>query len=80
MMWLVPIRPESSRLAEAIGEAYAGRSDGRVTHAREIASREFAAPVMGRKWSDLVSAVSMGKQAASLGGRSRKLPGIAINP
>ncbi|MFO0903698.1 MAG: hypothetical protein U0939_11900 [Pirellulales bacterium] len=46
-------RPEPARLAAAIGEAYAGRSDSRVAYARHVASREYAAPVMGRRWSDL---------------------------
>jgi glycosyltransferase involved in cell wall biosynthesis len=55
MMWLVPIRPDPGRLVAAIGEAYEGRGDGRVGHAREVASREYAAPVMGKRWSDLVA-------------------------
>ncbi len=61
MMWMVPIRPEPARLAAAIADAHEGRNDPRVTHARENANREYAAPVMGRRWSDLVSAVSEGK-------------------
>jgi glycosyltransferase involved in cell wall biosynthesis len=54
LMWLVPIRPTTTRLAAAIGEAYEDRNDGRVAHAREVAGREYAAPVMGKRWSDLV--------------------------
>ena len=80
-MWLVPPRPEPARLAAAIREAHAGRNDSRVAYARDVASREYAAPVMGRRWSDLVSVVSEGTQVASVGGLwSRKLPGNAINP
>jgi hypothetical protein len=55
MMWMVPIRPEPTRLAAAIGEAYEGRGYGRVGHARDVASREYAAQVMGRHWSDLAA-------------------------
>jgi glycosyltransferase involved in cell wall biosynthesis len=61
LMWLVPTRPEPARLAAALREAYEGRHDPRVAHAREVANREYAAPVMGRRWSDLVSAVSKRK-------------------
>jgi glycosyltransferase involved in cell wall biosynthesis len=68
MMWMVPIRPEPTRLAAAIVAAYEGLTDARVAHAREVANREYAAPVMGRRWSDLVSVVSEGTQVASLGG------------
>jgi glycosyltransferase involved in cell wall biosynthesis len=57
MMWMVPIRPEPAWLAEAIVEANAGRNDSRVAYARDAANREYAAPVMGRRWSDLVSGV-----------------------
>lgn len=55
IMWLVPIRPEPARLAEAIVEAYSERHDPRVAHAREVAAREYSAPVMGRRWSALVT-------------------------
>jgi hypothetical protein len=55
MMWLVPIRPEPARLAEAIVEAYCERHDPRVARAREVANREYSAPVMGRRWSEVVS-------------------------
>jgi glycosyltransferase involved in cell wall biosynthesis len=58
MMWLVPIRPELARLAAAIGEACANRDERRVTYAREVACREYAAPVMGRRWSELARRVS----------------------
>ncbi len=54
MMWLVPIRPEPARLAEAIGGAFASRDDGRVAHAREVATREYSAPVLGRRWSETI--------------------------
>ncbi len=55
MMWLVPIRPEPIPLAGAIGEAFACRDDGRVANAREVATREYSAPVMGRRWSEVVA-------------------------
>jgi glycosyltransferase involved in cell wall biosynthesis len=58
LMWLVPIRPEPARLAAAIVEAFAGQIDPRVAHARYIATRDYSVPVMGLRWSDLVSAVS----------------------
>jgi glycosyltransferase involved in cell wall biosynthesis len=54
LMWLVPIRPEPARLAAAIVEAHTGRSDPRVGHARDVATPESSAPVMGRRWSDLI--------------------------
>jgi glycosyltransferase involved in cell wall biosynthesis len=60
MMWLVPIRPEPARLAAAIGEAFASRDDGRVAHARDVANREYSAPVMGRRWSELCECVHLG--------------------
>ncbi len=66
MMWLVPIRPEPARLAAAIGEAFANRDDRRVTHARDVATREYSAPVMGRSWSDLVSMPSLAVPTAML--------------
>ena len=55
LMWLVPIRPELARLAAAIEEAFASRDDGRVANAREVATREYSAPVMGRRWSEVVA-------------------------
>jgi glycosyltransferase involved in cell wall biosynthesis len=61
LMWLVPIRPEPARLAATIVAAYEGRHDFRVALDRDVASREYAAPVIGRRWSVLVSAVSEGK-------------------
>jgi glycosyltransferase involved in cell wall biosynthesis len=60
LMWLVPTRPEPAQLAAAIVAAYEGRTDARVAHARGVASREYAAPVMGRRWSDLVSTLIKG--------------------
>jgi hypothetical protein len=57
LMWLVPTRPEPARFAAAITEAFQGRSDPRVAHARDIATREYSAPIMGRRWSDLVESV-----------------------
>jgi len=63
LMWLVTTRPEPARLAAAIGESYAGRNDPRVARAREVASREYAAPVMGRRWSDLCQHVLYGRMA-----------------
>jgi glycosyltransferase involved in cell wall biosynthesis len=58
LMWLVPVRPEPATLAAAILEAFAGRSDPRVGHARDVASREYSSPIMGRRWSDLVATVA----------------------
>ena len=52
---------EPARLAAAIREAYAGRKDSRVAHARDVANREYAAPVMGRRWSDLCQHVLHGR-------------------
>jgi glycosyltransferase involved in cell wall biosynthesis len=57
LMWTVPVRPEPATLAAAIVEAYTGRNDPRVAHARDVTMREYSAPVMGRRWSDLLSAV-----------------------
>jgi glycosyltransferase involved in cell wall biosynthesis len=57
LMWLVPVRPKPATMAEAIVEAFAGRSEPRVGHARDVATREYSAPVMGRRWSELVSTV-----------------------
>lgn len=58
LMWLVPTRPEPRILAQAIMEAHAGRSDPRVGRARETSMLEYTAPIMGRRWSDLVAAVA----------------------
>jgi glycosyltransferase involved in cell wall biosynthesis len=58
MMWMVPLRPEPTWLAAAIGEAYEGRGDGRVAHARDVASRKYAAPVMGKMWSGLIGTLT----------------------
>ena len=58
LMWLVPVRPEPARLAEAIGEAYTSRQDPIVGHAREVAIREYSAPIMGRRWSDLIGTLT----------------------
>jgi glycosyltransferase involved in cell wall biosynthesis len=55
MMWMVPIRPEAARLAEAIGLAYSAGTEGRVAVARNVAMREYSAAVMGRKWSELLA-------------------------
>ena len=44
----------------ALRELALRRTADRVDQAREVASREYAAPVMGRRWSDLVSAVVVG--------------------
>lgn len=57
LMWTVPVRPEPATLAAAIVEAYAGREDPRVGHARAVATREYSAPVMGRRWSDLIATI-----------------------
>jgi hypothetical protein len=48
MTWMLPIRPKTTRLAAAIGEAYEERSDGRVAHAQDVASRKYALPITGR--------------------------------
>jgi hypothetical protein len=53
MVLLVPIRPEPARRSEAIGEAFASRDDRRVTHTRDLANREYSAPVTVRRWSEL---------------------------
>ena len=58
LMWLVPTRPEPTRLAAAIVADYEGRTDARVAHTREVACREYAAPVLGRRWSDLDSGLT----------------------
>ncbi|MFO0818000.1 MAG: glycosyltransferase, partial [Pirellulales bacterium] len=58
LIWLVPTRPEPALLAATIAAACEGRMDARVAHAREVASREYAAPVMGRRWSTLVATVN----------------------
>jgi hypothetical protein len=63
LMWLVPTPPDAARLAAAIGEAYAGRKDSRVAHARDVACREYSAPAMGRRWSDLCQHVLHGRLA-----------------
>ncbi len=63
MMSMVPIRLEPGQLSPAIGEALEGRKDARVAHARDVASREYAAPVMGRRWSDLCQHVLHGPLA-----------------
>jgi hypothetical protein len=55
MMWLVPIRPEPVVLARAIADAYAERHNPRVDHAQDVATREYSAPVMGRRWSELLA-------------------------
>jgi glycosyltransferase involved in cell wall biosynthesis len=55
LMWLVPIQPEPARLAAAIGKAYAGKHDPQVDQARDVATREYSAPVMGKRWSELVT-------------------------
>lgn len=57
LMWLVPVRPVAERLAAAIEEAFAGRDDSRVLHARDVATQEYSAPVMGRRWSDLIATI-----------------------
>jgi hypothetical protein len=54
LMWLVLTRPEPARLAAAIVAAYEGRTDALVAQTRQGASSENAAPVMGRRWSNLV--------------------------
>ncbi len=53
LVWMVPVRPEPARLAAAIVEAYTGRSEPRVGHARNVAIREYSAPIVGQRWSDL---------------------------
>jgi glycosyltransferase involved in cell wall biosynthesis len=58
LMWTVPVRPEPTRLAEAINESYTGRQDPRVGHARDVAIREYSAAIMGRRWSDLVATLT----------------------
>ena len=58
LMWTVPVRPEPTRLAEAINESYTGRQDPRVGHARDVAIQEYSAPVMGRRWSDLIGTLT----------------------
>ena len=58
LMWLVPVRPEPARLAEAINESYTGRQDPRVGQARDVAIREYSAAIMGRRWSDLVATLT----------------------
>jgi glycosyltransferase involved in cell wall biosynthesis len=58
MMWMVPVRPEPAVLAEAIQRAYQSRCDLRVRHAREVAMREYSAPVMGRRWSELIGTLT----------------------
>jgi hypothetical protein len=57
LTWTVPVRPEPVTLAASIVEAYTGREDPRVGHARDVAIREYSAPIMGRRWSDLVATV-----------------------
>lgn len=47
MMWTVPVRPEPAMLAEAFVQAFVGRNDPRVGCARDVAIREYSAPVMG---------------------------------
>ncbi len=54
LMWLVPVRPAAKELAAAIEEANAAKSDRRVRHAREVANRDYSAPAMGTRWSDLI--------------------------
>ena len=58
LMWKVPVRPEPARLAEAINEAFVGRYDPRVAHARDVATREYSAPIMGRRWSELIGTLT----------------------
>ncbi len=58
LMWMVPVRPEPAMLAAAIVEAYSGREDPRVGHARDVAIREYSAAIMGRRWSDLVATLT----------------------
>jgi glycosyltransferase involved in cell wall biosynthesis len=55
MMWMVPIWPEATRLAEAIVKAYDGRHAARVANALEVAMREYSVPVMGRIWSETIA-------------------------
>jgi glycosyltransferase involved in cell wall biosynthesis len=57
LMWLMPTRPDPVRLATALRVADEDRHDPRVSHARDVATREYSAPVMGRRWSHLVSTV-----------------------
>lgn len=54
LMWIVPVRPVTEQLASAIQEAYAGKGEPRVNRAREVAMRDYSAPVMGTRWSDLI--------------------------
>jgi glycosyltransferase involved in cell wall biosynthesis len=58
LMWLVPVRPEPARLAAAIDEAFEVRNDPRVAHARDVATQGYSAPIMGRRWSDLVATLT----------------------
>lgn len=60
LMWLVPPRPDPARLAAALREAYEGRHDPRVAPARNVASREYVAPVIDRRGSDLCQHVLHG--------------------
>lgn len=58
LMWTVPVQPEPATLAAGIDEAFVGRNDPRVAHARDVAIREYSAPVMGRRWSDLIGTLT----------------------
>jgi hypothetical protein len=59
LMWLVSTRPDPTKLAAALVEAFEHRNDSRVARAWDVANREYSAPVMGRRWADLIASVSI---------------------
>lgn len=54
MMWLVPTQPKPEVLADAISLAYQNRYDGRVKNARDAAINEYSAPIMSKRWANLI--------------------------
>jgi glycosyltransferase involved in cell wall biosynthesis len=62
MMWLTQVRPESEVLATSIEAAFQGGPNSeRVRRARRIAALHFSAPVMGRRWTDLVESTFLAR-------------------